>query len=61
MTNSPSQDQRTAIADIVTAVHDGRQWRVSVLLERFVSEADLPSLMALRQALANDVARQHPC
>ncbi|MFC4962037.1 hypothetical protein ACFPFX_37730 [Streptomyces mauvecolor] len=45
----------------MSAVHDGRQWRVSILLDRFVPEADLPSLMALRQALANDVARQHPC
>ncbi|WP_438291042.1 hypothetical protein [Streptomyces sp. HUAS TT7] len=45
----------------MTAVHDGRQWRISILLDRFVNEADLSSLMALRQALANDVARQHPC
>lgn len=57
MNVSPSEDQRRAIADIVEAVYQGRQWRVGVLLEQFVQEADLPSLLALREALSDDVQR----
>lgn len=50
--------QRAAIAEIVQAVREGEQWRVSALLDRFVVDADLPALMVLREALADAVFRQ---
>ncbi|MFF1379689.1 hypothetical protein [Streptomyces sp. NPDC058308] len=47
-----------AIAEIVQAVREGEHWRVSVLLDRFVVDADLPALMALRKALADAVSER---
>ncbi|MDG4858269.1 hypothetical protein P8605_08910 [Streptomyces sp. T-3] len=40
-----------AIKYIVQAARQGRNWRVAHLLDQFVDEADLPGLLALRQAL----------
>ncbi|MGW7067164.1 hypothetical protein ACWGII_14075 [Streptomyces sp. NPDC054855] len=50
--------QRAAITEIVQAVREGEQWRIGVLLDRFVVDADLPALIALREALADAVSRQ---
>lgn len=48
--------QDATIAEIVQAVREGEHWRVSLLLDRFVVDADLPALMALRAALADPVS-----
>ncbi|WP_434587320.1 hypothetical protein [Streptomyces sp. A5-4] len=46
-----SDGQRREIDAIVQAVQDGHEWRVDLLLDRFVLGADLPALLALREAL----------
>jgi hypothetical protein len=48
---SPSAAQVAAIAEIVLAVREAQHWRVGVLMERFVLDADMPALLALRAAL----------
>ncbi|MFI5888387.1 hypothetical protein [Streptomyces sp. NPDC051554] len=41
-----------AIAEIVVAVREADHWRAGILMERFVVNADLPALLALRTALS---------
>ncbi|UQT55354.1 hypothetical protein M4V62_09740 [Streptomyces durmitorensis] len=50
--------QRAAIAEIVQAVREDQHWRVGVLLDQFVVDADLAALFALREALADAVFRR---
>ncbi|MFI6645731.1 hypothetical protein [Streptomyces sp. NPDC050504] len=50
--------QRRAIDAIVHAVAAGEHWRVAVLLERFVVDADMTALYALREALSQAVTRR---
>ncbi|MFD3517995.1 hypothetical protein [Streptomyces sp. NPDC058657] len=54
----PSQRRHRAIEEIVIAVREGHEHRIAVLLEKFTEDADLPSLLALRQAL--EISRQLP-
>ncbi|MEU5959395.1 hypothetical protein [Streptomyces sp. NPDC047525] len=49
-----SAEQGAVIAEIVDAVREVSCWRAGVLMERFVRDADLASLCALRAALAAD-------
>ncbi|MFD7019168.1 hypothetical protein [Streptomyces sp. NPDC059928] len=48
--------QQRAVDDIVQAVGAGEYWRVGMLLERFIADAELPALFALRSALSEAVA-----
>ena len=52
MEASPSAAQVKAITEIVVAVREADHWRAGVLMERFVVDADLPALSALRAALS---------
>ncbi|WP_406503284.1 hypothetical protein [Streptomyces sp. NBC_00212] len=54
----PSDVQLQEIAAIVRAVNDGHGWRTGVLLDRFVVGADLPALLALREALDDGLSDQ---
>jgi hypothetical protein len=49
-------EQNARIAEIVAAVREVDYWRAGVLIERFVREADLAALAALRTALNEDAA-----
>ncbi|KOU52308.1 hypothetical protein ADK54_07820 [Streptomyces sp. WM6378] len=51
-----SDGQLREIAAIVRAVSDGHGWRTGVLLDRFVVSADLPALLALREALEDGLS-----
>ncbi|MEV6756624.1 hypothetical protein [Streptomyces sp. NPDC051214] len=51
-----SVDQYAVIAEIVDAVHEVSYWRAGVLMERFVRDADLAGLLALRTSLAEEGA-----
>ncbi|MFH9426115.1 hypothetical protein [Streptomyces sp. NPDC017529] len=53
-----SYDRLQNIEAIVQAVHDGHDWRIGVLLDRFVSHADLPALLALREALEDGLSNR---
>ncbi|WP_307535306.1 hypothetical protein [Streptomyces sp. V3I8] len=44
------------IVEIVAAVRNVDYWRAGVLMERFVRDADLAALAALRGALNEDAA-----
>ncbi len=51
-----SAEQGAAIVGMVAAVRGVDYWRVGVLMERFVREADLAGLAALRGTLNEDAA-----
>ncbi|MCW8103234.1 hypothetical protein [Streptomyces tauricus] len=51
-----SAEQAAAIVEIVAAVHDVDYWRAGVLMEKFVRDADLAGLAALREARNEDAA-----
>lgn len=52
------EDQQLAVDRIVRAVADGEYGRVSILIERFVVDAELETLFALREAFADEAARR---
>ncbi|MFK8844172.1 hypothetical protein [Streptomyces sp. Ac-502] len=56
-----------SIEAIVQAVRDDHDWRIGVLLDRFVPHAGLPALLALSEAPEDGLSnrpppdeRQHP-
>ncbi|MFI6341191.1 hypothetical protein [Streptomyces sp. NPDC050535] len=51
-----SAEQGAAIVEIVAAVRDVDYWRAGVLMERFVRDADLAGLAALRGVLNEETA-----
>jgi hypothetical protein len=51
-----SAEQAAAIVEVVAAVREKDYWRAGVLIERFVREADLADLAALRTALTEEAA-----
>ncbi|MDQ1035373.1 hypothetical protein QFZ75_001789 [Streptomyces sp. V3I8] len=51
-----SAEQGAVIVEIVAAVRNVDYWRAGVLMERFVRDADLAALAALRGALNEDAA-----